>query len=419
MYFTGHIYQIKRINGNNRDCYIGSSIRLKDRWRAHRRLLRKNEHPNDIIQRAWNKYKENNFVFEVLEKCIITSFDDLFAVEQYYLDILSPKYNIAKIAGKPPGTELTPVHKLELKTKRLLAEYDSQVATSEDGFDPRKVGACCRGERASHKGFGWCFADGSSPDFIPRDIGKKIIRYDLDTGEDLQEYEHARLANKEGYNWSAISMCCHGLRISHLGYGWCFADGSTPFREYKNLGTPVISYYPLTGKDINRYESMAAAEQDGFSEPKISLCCAGKRNTHGGLGWRKINQEPRIIDKLHQIRPVECVDIKTGEVVKEYDNAYQARNDGFNPNLIRMCLYGKRVSHKGFAWCYKGEKVAKQTNNRIKTPAVDCIDKDGFVIKTYDYVARVKEDGFSPSKVSECCKEKRKSYKGFYWTYVG
>lgn len=77
------IYKITNIV--NKKFYIGSSIDIIERWRVHRRDLRKGTKNNKKFQRAWNKYKEVNFKFEIIEICEIK---DLFKREQYYLDTL-------------------------------------------------------------------------------------------------------------------------------------------------------------------------------------------------------------------------------------------------------------------------------------------------------------------------------------------
>lgn len=88
------VYQIRNI-GNN-DLYVGSTtISFKSRWSGHRRLLRSNKHHSIHLQRAWNKYGEESFVFEVLTTCPQEYCPKL---EQWFLDSLEPRYNIKKKA---------------------------------------------------------------------------------------------------------------------------------------------------------------------------------------------------------------------------------------------------------------------------------------------------------------------------------
>jgi len=60
------IYLIQnKINGKN---YVGSSININCRWNKHKSLLRRGLHKNENLQIEWNKYGEDCFKFEVVEK---------------------------------------------------------------------------------------------------------------------------------------------------------------------------------------------------------------------------------------------------------------------------------------------------------------------------------------------------------------
>lgn len=83
------IYRI--LNSINGKSYYGSSKEIEKRWARHKRELRSGTHINKILQRAWDKYGENSFVFEVVEECLE---ECLLSVEQKYLDS-NPEYNIA------------------------------------------------------------------------------------------------------------------------------------------------------------------------------------------------------------------------------------------------------------------------------------------------------------------------------------
>jgi group I intron endonuclease len=93
------IYQILNLTNNKK--YIGSSANYLSRRKAtHLYYLRKNCHPNIYLQRAWNKYGEQNFRFEILEKC---EPDKCIEREQYYIDTIKPEYNILPIANSRLG----------------------------------------------------------------------------------------------------------------------------------------------------------------------------------------------------------------------------------------------------------------------------------------------------------------------------
>lgn len=82
--------------------YIGSSTNLQERLYNHLNQLHRNDHRNDHLQRAWNKYGEESFIFEVIE-LVLPAF--LLEREQYWLDTLKPfgerGFNLAKSAQSP------------------------------------------------------------------------------------------------------------------------------------------------------------------------------------------------------------------------------------------------------------------------------------------------------------------------------
>ena len=49
--------------------YIGQSVSIKRRWATHKRELKQNIHYNCQLQHAYNKYGEDNLVYEILELC--------------------------------------------------------------------------------------------------------------------------------------------------------------------------------------------------------------------------------------------------------------------------------------------------------------------------------------------------------------
>jgi group I intron endonuclease len=100
---NGGIYWIKNLV--NHHIYVGSSVNFSKRWTDHKRDLENNKHCNSYLQNAWNKYRKNNFVFEILEK--VENKKELVKREQFYLNSLKPEYNICANAGNTYGTKRT------------------------------------------------------------------------------------------------------------------------------------------------------------------------------------------------------------------------------------------------------------------------------------------------------------------------
>lgn len=97
------IYTIKNLVNNK--LYIGSSSRLNRRYSEHKIDLNKNKHCNIFLQRAWDKYGQHNFVFEIVEYC---DKNQLLEREEYWINYFSSykKENGYNICIKPKSGRL-------------------------------------------------------------------------------------------------------------------------------------------------------------------------------------------------------------------------------------------------------------------------------------------------------------------------
>jgi group I intron endonuclease len=85
------IYSIKnKISGK---IYIRSSINIEKRFIRHKNDLLNNKHKNTHLQREYNKYGLDSFIFEIVE---ISNKEDLRLIEQKYLDDIFQLDNFSK-----------------------------------------------------------------------------------------------------------------------------------------------------------------------------------------------------------------------------------------------------------------------------------------------------------------------------------
>lgn len=94
------IYEIRNLVTGQR--YVGSSNAIQKRFVTHRSLLRRRKHPNIYLQRAWDKYGYDRFVFRVL--AILEPSEQLFIEQRFLMHMRSMKhvyYNIARDASAP------------------------------------------------------------------------------------------------------------------------------------------------------------------------------------------------------------------------------------------------------------------------------------------------------------------------------
>jgi len=110
--------------------YVGSAVKLSKRWRAHRGMLRKANHPSRFLQRAWTKYGEEAFDFSVLE--VVDDPNTLIAREQFWIDRLCAAdrptgFNIRANAGSMLGFKHSEksrnsMRKAKLGTTRIFSD---------------------------------------------------------------------------------------------------------------------------------------------------------------------------------------------------------------------------------------------------------------------------------------------------------
>lgn len=98
------IYIIQNLINNKG--YIGKSVNIENRFIRHLSELRHNRHCNPYLQKAFNKYGENNFKLNILEECNEKALDNK---EKYWIKYYKDKkicelYNITDggTGGKMP-----------------------------------------------------------------------------------------------------------------------------------------------------------------------------------------------------------------------------------------------------------------------------------------------------------------------------
>lgn len=219
------IYKIT--NSKNNKVYIGSSINCKQRHYEHWSDLKRNVHHSIHLQRSWNKYGEDVFIFEIIETVINS--DSLLNREQFWLDFYTSYnrdcgYNIHKIAGSPLG------YKHSEKTKKLLSIIGKGLKRSKETKE--KLSASLKGVNT------WTKGHKQSEEHIEKRFKNRlgetlkeetkikmrtpIIQLSIE-GEFIREWTGAiEASNILSIDISGITKCCRGRQKTHKGYKWIY-----------------------------------------------------------------------------------------------------------------------------------------------------------------------------------------------------
>jgi group I intron endonuclease len=88
------IFHVK--NTVNGKVLLGSSLNLEGPLNSHRFMLQIGRHRNEVLQREWNEYGGDKFVFEILEEVKESDNpdfnleDELTLLEQIWLEKMEP-----------------------------------------------------------------------------------------------------------------------------------------------------------------------------------------------------------------------------------------------------------------------------------------------------------------------------------------
>lgn len=183
------IYKITNLI--SKKLYIGSAVYFAQRRGEHLSKLRRQIHPNKHLQNSFNKYREENFKFEIVEH---SDKEHLIEREQFWIDILNPEYNHLRIARSSMG------FKHSEETKKRLSE----------GMKGHKRCVGRKLSKETRKGMG-----------LSR--RKVIYQYSL-SGTFIREWESAhecarvlKLTGRQG-----ITDCAKGRLQTSSGFTWSY-----------------------------------------------------------------------------------------------------------------------------------------------------------------------------------------------------
>jgi hypothetical protein len=249
------IYIIKNII--NSKLYIGSTCNFKTRFKYHLKKLRNNNHDNQKLQKAWNKYGEDNFIFEILKNIPY--------------DKKKSKLKFAKVL----------INEEQLCLNSILFANEKNNKFEKLGYN------LCRSARNN---FG--FKNDRMKVYNETVKLKPIYQYDLN-GNFIKEWESISAAALFLNTLiSGISNCCCGRIKTSAGFVWRFKSSimnknkKIKHSEFKSLCSNPILQYDTNGNFLKEWSS---AKVINFvlkiNINRIGQVCLGRSKRSGGFYW--------------------------------------------------------------------------------------------------------------------------------------
>lgn len=121
--------------------YVGSTENFERRKRQHISTLKSNEHRNHRLQSEWDRFGEDNFIFEIIDTT--DTYDKALEIEQYWMDKYDSfkrenGFNISPTAGNTTGRRLRKSTRMKLSEshtgKTLSESHKEAISESMKGY---------------------------------------------------------------------------------------------------------------------------------------------------------------------------------------------------------------------------------------------------------------------------------------------
>jgi group I intron endonuclease len=163
-------------------------VSRRSRFSQHRHHLRQSTHKNCELQKDWNTYGEDSFVFDVIEE---VSEELRYEREQYLMEINKNSkgiYNILPLAGTPRGRTYR-----ETTLRRMSEAAKGRVISEEHKEALRKSRLGSR---------------------IPEETRKKMSESQRKRAASVDEWTHSKLTS--GDVWDALKMHKAGDSVPYI-----------------------------------------------------------------------------------------------------------------------------------------------------------------------------------------------------------
>lgn len=182
-----------------------------------------------------------------------------------------------------------------------------------------------------------------------------------------------------------------------------------------------INTYGGLNSNLNyNFKNPITKEWSDYTKKKKKKTITGKNNPNYGNRWSDELRE-KVSKQRKGVSLEERIGKEKADLAKKRMSKSQKgrKHSEETKEKIRKANSGVNGPSYGKGYRQVGEKnpmYGKPCKNR--KPVIQ-YTKDGILVKEYDFISQVKEDGFSPSNVMYCARGTKnyKSHKGFIWKF--
>lgn len=307
--------------------YVGSSAReIRKRWYNHRRNLRKNIHPCQHLQNAWNKYGEDAFVFVVLEN---TSPECVLDAEQKWCILFKDAgfrlYNTRIDSRSQAG-----MHHSEDAKRKISKAHQGRIKSAEERAN---ISRALKGRAAP-----WATI-ANAKDWPPLVAPDGAIYHVHNL---LQFCEEHRL------NVSALRHVLLGHRTNHKGWRLSLDGQGQPFDgKLRVIGVThtIISPESIQYPDVTNIE--AFARDHALDSSSLRKVAKGEYQHHKGWTVLREGYTPKTTSNRIPTRPRNFV-APDGTMHQVNGLGSFCIQHGLDKGAMLRVESGKQRSHKGW-----------------------------------------------------------------------
>lgn len=328
----GYIYRItNKVNGK---VYIGQSVNVKARWHKHIKMLNNGVHgkskscDKDYLQRAWDKYGEDSFVFEIIdeanEACVLNSLED-FWINAYGGYQSKMTYNLKSGGQFNRVTKESKAH-MSRSAKNRKPTFKGKKHTKESIEKMSQNAHICKG--------------------IAHHASVRVYCVELDVYFDTMRDASNFIGAK---SITGVQQSCKS-GVMRGGYHWlregdvtneniekCLYD-SNKYNHTKGIICVELNMWFPNAREASRYLGYG-----DMANSKIIYCCSGRTKTSCGYHWHYADEDYiQPPPNKTTAKRVRC--IETGKI---YSSMQEAKKDtGVPVGRISDCCITHKPSKK-------------------------------------------------------------------------